>query len=975
MKRLQLLTLLFYVIMAANAAGISYITKVNKVEKTDRGVVLSVDGDAKVKISVEQDDIIRIQVTPNGTFVPSLSIKFGFVKDDFPTPNFKFHEDGNTLSVSTRKMGLRITKNPFSITLIDANNNILTQLSLPQSISLSSNGNVLKFNMAANEHFYGFGFMRETFDARGKKLVWKRVFRWKGATVPFFISTRSYGFYSNNTWNHEFDFMAKDQYLVRSTGGELDFYLFSGNDFKQIINAYTDLTGKSWMVPKWAMGIQYRCRHWETQEGALAIAKTFREKDIPLDNIAFEPGWEETFYGNTWKWHPARFPDPKKMFTEFNKLGIHVDLWESGTAPVNDITNPEIRKKWYEPRYPLLDLGVEMFKQDDPYPRSIESTGYDDPVYNNLKVAGTGYDSNELSNIANSLYTETSFNEYRSRTGKRAITEFCAYNASVASHRWPFVWASDFLAGNGMLNAGLSGHAMTSEDLRDYSPRGIHRGYLTPYPVLDSWAYYKEPWLFSDKVERFHRFYSRFRQKLVPYLYSALWQAHTLSIPMMRPMILEYPKDTSTYQMTNEFMLGDWFLVVSENAKIDESRTGSVTEAVRSSGVYLPQGEWINYWTGKVFKESAGHTETVDWPSYAGGALLVKAGAIIPVGRVNNFVDETPYNVINLEIYPFKKSTCSLYEDSGNGYDYEKGLFSTTRFECDATNNSVNFKSYSPEGLFKSLPKNRVFLLKIFSEIPPGEVRNRNEKLQEFKNINSLIYCNVKGWCYDEASKRIFVKTENRWKLKSNQRIERNEAISLELDDVQFEGTAAIEESPLDVNVSFDIKHVKQKQPISGTATSIELTPEQQLLSADGISSSKVNVQIGDKNGILSTTRLNSAFCEIITRKGQLKLTINPPEMNEEASWIGTKVTAFVKFSVDGKTLNFIENRPVTLKVFSKERVLLKEYAGKSINGEVEFNGVDYYKIPAKCYFIASSPGYEDVEIKVYESDFEIIYK
>ncbi len=105
--------------------------------------------------------------------------------------------------------------------------------------------------MSADEHFYGFGFMRSAFDARGKVLTWKRVYRWNEATVPFFMSTRNYAFYSNNTFDHVFDFrslsedVSRQEYMVTNTGGVTDFYWLVGDGMKSLLKTYSDLTGHS----------------------------------------------------------------------------------------------------------------------------------------------------------------------------------------------------------------------------------------------------------------------------------------------------------------------------------------------------------------------------------------------------------------------------------------------------------------------------------------------------------------------------------------------------------------------------------------------------------------------------------------------------------------------------------------------------------------------------------------------------------
>ncbi len=145
--------------------------------------------------------------------------------------------------------------------------------------------------MAADEHFYGLGFQRIALDVRGHKLDWWREFRWKEATVPFFMSTRGYGFYSNNTWRHTFDFTGNNaSYSVSARGGEPDYFIIYGPTLKTILGRYTNLTGKPLLAPKWALGVGFQSRYLADQKETLAVAEGFRREDVPIDWIGLEGG-------------------------------------------------------------------------------------------------------------------------------------------------------------------------------------------------------------------------------------------------------------------------------------------------------------------------------------------------------------------------------------------------------------------------------------------------------------------------------------------------------------------------------------------------------------------------------------------------------------------------------------------------------------------------------------------------------------
>ena len=144
------------------------------------------------------------------------------------------------------------------------------------------------FEMPADEHFFGLGFQRVSLDCRGQKLLSARRFRHKEATVPFFMSTRGYAFYSNNTWEHTFDFTQTEprggqpaRYTVAMDGGQVDFYIIRGPSFRTLLDRYTQLTGRPELAPRWTMGLHDICRYYETQADACGLPTSFAAATSP----------------------------------------------------------------------------------------------------------------------------------------------------------------------------------------------------------------------------------------------------------------------------------------------------------------------------------------------------------------------------------------------------------------------------------------------------------------------------------------------------------------------------------------------------------------------------------------------------------------------------------------------------------------------------------------------------------------------
>jgi alpha-glucosidase (family GH31 glycosyl hydrolase) len=708
---------------------------------------------AVLRLDVLQAGLLRVRMAPDGRFTDSLNVRWGFVHERWDGPPATAEEDASGVTIRTAAWTLRVCREGLRLAVADAEGRSI--LSESASASLHRDGGPqLSFDMPADEHFYGFGFQRLALDARGQRLLWARRFRHKEATAPFFMSTRGYGFFSNNTWEQSFDFTGERTYTVTAEGGQLDFFLIRGNSFREILAGYTGLTGRTMLAPRWALGLLYICRYFELQDGVLAIADRFRQDDFPCDMIGLEPGWEDVPYRMGWQWSKERFPDPAGMARHLAERGFVLELWESGDAPKDGYADPEARRAWYAARVAAsLDIGVKFFKQDDPYPRGIISEELQAPQLGEPLEASGDLCREEMYNLSNTLYTETAMDEYRRRTGERTLMILNGYNASIASHRWPAAWAADYEAGCGMLNAGLSGHGMVSFDMRSNTLAGIHYGYLVPFAILDAWAYYREPWLWPEHMQRSHRLYAKLRHRLAPYLYTALWQANQTGVPMMRAMVLDYGGDPNTRDLTSQFMLGDWLLV-------------GLTERV-----YLPQGVWIDFWTGERY-ESAGEWRECPFEEPAGGPLLVKAGALIPMKPVAPYLEAEPAELIILDAYlSGERTEAVLYEDDGRTHAYEAGAHATTAFACQQTDNVVRLTIGPRGGSYEGMPAGRAYLLSIHLALPPREVSRDGTPLLRHDSREALLHDGAaRGWWHDAAAGVTWVKPDAGWRFDADAR-------------------------------------------------------------------------------------------------------------------------------------------------------------------------------------------------------------
>jgi alpha-glucosidase len=245
---------------------------------------------------------------------------------------------------------------------------------------------------------------------------------------------------------------------------------------------------------------------------------------------------------------------------------------------------------------------------------------------------------------------------------------------------------------------GLSGEPFIGSDVGGFMGRGngelLVRSYqisfLAPFcrnhKNID--AYDQEPWRFGKYNEDIIRKYLKLRYRLLPFLYTTLEEAHRTGVPLFRPLLLNYQDDPNTYNLDDEFMIGDDLLVAPVMSP-------NVTERL----VYLPKGVWYDYWTNK--KYSGESTVRVDAPLET-VPMFVRAGAILPLAPPMNYVGEKPLDPVSFSVYPDDKGSAAttLYEDDGTSPAYKNGVFRRTAINAKRLAGGYMVTIEAPEGRY-----------------------------------------------------------------------------------------------------------------------------------------------------------------------------------------------------------------------------------------------------------------------------------
>jgi len=247
----------------------------------------------------------------------------------------------------------------------------------------------------------------------------------------------------------------------------------------------------------------------------------------------------------------------------------------------------------------------------------------------------------------------------------------------------------------------------TDEKYHDILTRWFQWGAFSPIFRMHGYQTETEPWKYGEKVEGNMRSMMNVRYRLIPYIYSEAWQVSKNGSTLMRPLVMDFAADAKAVQQGYEYMFGKNMLVAP------------VTEAgVTEWSVYLPKAAgWYDYWSGKRY--TGGQSIKAASPQDK-IPVFVKAGAIIPMAKVMQYTSEKPLDVLEIRIYKGANGTFALYEDEGDGYNYEKGAHTTILFNWNDKTQTLSIGARA--GTYKNYLKIRTFNLVVVSDSNGGGV-------------------------------------------------------------------------------------------------------------------------------------------------------------------------------------------------------------------------------------------------------------
>ncbi len=600
--------------------------------------------------------------------------------------------------------------------MVDASGTVPVVSDLPIDLdhvlfARSPRGCTVEFPMAESEKFYGLGLSTKTFELSGRK-AWsvasdrpEETTNESHAPEPFFVSSRGYGVYLDTA---RYAAVIFGRAPVQKSHGKtvvadipaaqgVDVYVFAGPTALLAVQRYNLFSGGGPVPPLWGLGVAYRGALSSSAAEILALADTFRREDIPCDIFGVEPGWQTQTYSSSFVWNRTKFPDPEGFIAKMHAKNFRMSFWEQPfthpTSPiyeqlrphagsdlvwgglVPDFATKEGREIFVRQQNDsLFSKGVDSMKIDEVDNQPFKPDPWSFPDYSRFP---SGLDGEQMHSLFGTLAQQALLEPFRQKNQRTwgLVRESGALAASL-----PYTVYSDsydhlsFI--RGMAKIGFGGHLWTPE-VRDATSiedlvRRLQTVIFSPYAVVNCWYMKMPPWKQiradksnagvampeADRTTAITRDLFRLRMSLVPYLYSAFNVYRQSGLPVVRALVLDYPRDAAVTSIDDQFMFGPSMMVAP------------MVEGQAKRSVYFPAGEWFDFFTG----ESIHGGRRVDIAkSLDQMPLYVKADCLLPLAEPVGHIDKSTVFKLKIRVYGKKPANFALYEDDGETFDFERG--------------------------------------------------------------------------------------------------------------------------------------------------------------------------------------------------------------------------------------------------------------------------------------------------------------
>lgn len=710
-------------ILCANAQGSRLSVQAGdfiSLQKINNGVEIK-GNNVQLQLSVYAPSIIRVRAVND-----SFANDFSYAVVQAPEGNFSsINETNNEIVLQTDSLKVVVDKHPLRIEFYNKENKWLNGDDKNIGISWLGNSVTAYQHLFPDERFIGLGEKTGNLDRRGSSYVnWNEDNYGYNtnqdplySTMPFFIGIHdhsTFGLFFDNTYKSYFNFGGSTDDKMYSFGaddGEMNYYFIYEKTVTKIITDYTSLTGRIPMPPLWSLGYQQSRYSYMSQDELLNVAKKLREEKIPADVVYCDIDYMDDY--KVFTWNPKTYSNPKSLTDELKKMDFHLvtiidpgikiengykaydegvsnnffarypngefytgSVW-AGRSHFPDFTKAAARKWWGENFSVLTNNGVTGFWNDMNEP---SVWGQNIPDLIQFGQRDTTATLAKVRNIYGMQMARSTYEGTRKlMNGQRPFVLSRAGYSGI--QRYSAMWTGDnnptdehMLLGYRLINSmGISGEPYVGMDIGGFSGdpspqlmvRWMSLGTFTPmfrnHTAKNNLAH--EPWMWGEDNLNMMRNSISLRYELLPYIYSAFYEAHSLGTPVNRTLAIGYTFDDKVYNtdFQNEFLFGKNILVAP------------ATSTQQMLNVYLPKGNWYRLFSDQTY---AGQNSFYVNAALDSLPVFVKAGAIIPMQNVVQSTADNGDGILKLNIwYGDSASNFVYYEDDGNSYEYEKGNY------------------------------------------------------------------------------------------------------------------------------------------------------------------------------------------------------------------------------------------------------------------------------------------------------------
>lgn len=541
-------------------------------------------------------------------------------------------------------------------------------------------------------------------------------------SIPFLITLKEtgvFGLFFDNTYKSYVNLGKENEayYFYGAEQGNLDYYFIAGEKMTDVVSGYTYLTGTTPLPQFWTLGYHQSRWGYDSADCIRKVAEKYRELKIPCDTMHFDIDYMDGY--RVFTWNEKDYGKPGEFIHELEEKGfksvciidpgvkqdenysvykegirqdyfaktpegeVYVNAVWPGDAVYPDFGKKEVRDWWAEKQDFLVQIGARGTWNDMNEPASFHGELPQDVVFTDEDEKA---DHARMHNVYGHLMSKATYQGLKEKDGRRpfVITRACYAGTQKYSTVWTgdnqSLWSHLQMAVPQLCNLGLSGFAFAGTDVGGFGSdctkellcRWVQVGAFSPLfrNHSSNGSIYQEPWQFDQETLDINRKFIELRYQLLPYFYDLFWQCEKTGLPIIRPLVLHYEKDERTWNLNDEFMVGEQMLVAPV-----------LTPGTDKRMVYLPEGIWYDYFTGAKYEGRQYYL--VDAPIDT-CPVFVKEGSMIPTYEVMQYTGERPYDTLKLRVFP-GKGRYLHYQDNGEDFSYRDGKYNLYEFTSDET--------------------------------------------------------------------------------------------------------------------------------------------------------------------------------------------------------------------------------------------------------------------------------------------------